>query len=371
MNTPNESPAGNRLMLIDCSRGMAALLVAIAHGIYFVNKPATFSLDPFHGTFRFGARAVDFFFVLSGFVIAYVHWSDLGRPKVLPSYFAKRFIRVYPILWIVAIPTIVAALLIQTAAMPAAWADRAEVIFGSLTLLPTHLPPVPIVVWTLKHEILFYALYAIVLWRPRVGAGLFAAWAGLCLFHTLQGFDSNFITDFLFSPYNLEFMLGVGCGYSMRKRTVRFPLALALLGTLLFFWAGVVFDEPPMMQTWIPNPTTPWQVAQFGFSSALIILGLSQLDLRWHIVPPKLLVLCGAASYSIYLVHLPVISLAIRVVKLADRYVTITPAVALALVVLAGVVAGIVVHLLVERPILKISRRALLPAKASGRESPV
>jgi peptidoglycan/LPS O-acetylase OafA/YrhL len=369
MTRNTNPPTGNRLMLVDCTRGIAAVAVAVAHGIYFVSKPTTFQVDPLHHHFRFGARAVDFFFVLSGFVISYVHWSDLGRKLILGSYAAKRFIRVYPILWIVALPVIAAALVVETGAIPPTWPERAGAIFGTLTLLPTPMPPVPIVVWTLKHEILFYALYALVLWRPRLGLGLFAAWAAACFYHGLGGMAANFITDFVFSPYNLEFMLGVGCGYFMRTRSVRFPLAVTLLGAALFLWAGITFQPPPLVHAWIPNPTTLWQVLQFGSGSALMVLGLSQIDLQRRVAVPKVLTLCGAASYAIYLIHLPVISLGVRIVKSGDRFVAISPLAAFVLLVLAGVTAGIALHLLVEVPMLRIVRRVILPSpKSTGRK---
>jgi peptidoglycan/LPS O-acetylase OafA/YrhL len=42
-----------------------------------------------------------FFFILSGFIITSVHWQDVGNARRLPGYIFKRFVRVYPIYWIV------------------------------------------------------------------------------------------------------------------------------------------------------------------------------------------------------------------------------------------------------------------------------
>jgi exopolysaccharide production protein ExoZ len=353
---------GNRMLLLDCSRGIAAILVVIRHASINVARPLYFGVDPFHGRMNFSERGVDFFFVLSGFIIAYVHWFDLGNKNRVSSYLTKRFIRIYPILWVVAIPYIVMSLLIGSDVMPADRAARWEVIAGSLSLWPTSQLPVPSVVWTLKHEVLFYLIFALVLCLPRLGTAVLVAWGSMCIYHLARGFESNFLTDFLLNTYNLEFLAGVACGWYMRNRSIRFPLVVSLVGVALFCHAASEFEYSPNTRPWIANPTTGWQVLQFGGSSVLIILGLAQLDLRGGIVPPRWLALLGAASYSIYLIHLPVNSLTCRLLRVASRYVPVTPLQAFFGVVLGGVLAGVALHLAVEAPLLSILRKKLLPA---------
>src|SRR5580693_2362423 len=51
--------------------------------------------------FAFGVAGVALFFVISGFIIFTVHRNDIGRPEMLRPYLIKRFIRIYPIYWIV------------------------------------------------------------------------------------------------------------------------------------------------------------------------------------------------------------------------------------------------------------------------------
>ncbi|HEX4150423.1 MAG TPA: acyltransferase, partial [Pirellulales bacterium] len=310
-----------------------------------------------HDWFLFGSRGVDFFFVLSGFVIAYVHWSDLGRSERIPRYAAKRFVRVYPVLWAVSIPMICASWLISSEYLPASWQDQFNIATTSLTLLPSQLPPLPDVAWTLKHEVLFYALYALVLCRPRLGSALLLGWAALCASYLAGGHDSNFLVDFLLSPYNLEFLLGVGCGWLMRNRSVPCPRLIFGLGLVGFIAAGFSYVPPPVLHAWDPNPTTGGQLAGFSLSSALIILGLAQISLSRPTTVPRPLALLGNASYSIYLIHVPAISAACKALKLAVGEVD--PLVALALASSAGALAGVGMHLLVELPILKAGRQAL------------
>jgi peptidoglycan/LPS O-acetylase OafA/YrhL len=53
-----------------------------------------------------GRCGVDFFFILSGVVIFMAHSNDLSKPSRIRPFLWKRFRRIYPIYWIMLIPTI-------------------------------------------------------------------------------------------------------------------------------------------------------------------------------------------------------------------------------------------------------------------------
>src|SRR5262249_9117978 len=84
---------------IQAARGIAALLVVAFHltGLSQRLWNQTFA----GGFFAFGWAAVDLFFVLSGFIIYYVHGRDIVRPERLRPYAWRRFARIYPIYAIV------------------------------------------------------------------------------------------------------------------------------------------------------------------------------------------------------------------------------------------------------------------------------
>ena len=50
--------------------------------------------------FQFGHAGVDLFFVISGFVILFVHWEDIGRPQRISRYAGRRLTRILPIYWV-------------------------------------------------------------------------------------------------------------------------------------------------------------------------------------------------------------------------------------------------------------------------------
>src|SRR4051812_16613211 len=79
-------------------RGLAALLVVFSHA---QNIYAKYGPSPgWPVLFQFGSAGVQFFFVLSGFIMLWVHAADIGRPAAAGKYFHKRFIRIYPIYWV-------------------------------------------------------------------------------------------------------------------------------------------------------------------------------------------------------------------------------------------------------------------------------
>ena len=76
--------------VLDSWRGVAALLVAIFHlNLY----SALYPLDFIRNAYLF----VDFFFVLSGFVITHSYAARLGTIEELGSFALKRFGRLWPL----------------------------------------------------------------------------------------------------------------------------------------------------------------------------------------------------------------------------------------------------------------------------------
>ncbi len=81
--------------LLDGLRGVAALLVVFYHifeGLSFAagGTPIT--------VVNHGYLAVDFFFILSGFVIGYAYDDRLGRTMTLGNFFKRRLIRLHPMI---------------------------------------------------------------------------------------------------------------------------------------------------------------------------------------------------------------------------------------------------------------------------------
>lgn len=94
--------------ILDGLRGVAALLVVWYHvfeGFQFAgNKPIIDFINH-------GYLAVDFFFILSGFVIGYAYDDRLGKSLTIGGFFRRRLIRLHPMLVMGALIGIVSFLL--------------------------------------------------------------------------------------------------------------------------------------------------------------------------------------------------------------------------------------------------------------------
>jgi peptidoglycan/LPS O-acetylase OafA/YrhL len=94
-----------KLLGIEAVRGVAALLVVLFHAGRLLSGPKDYGSLPLGGVFDFGRAGVDVFFVLSGFIISFIHardvTSDAGpRRRRLATFARKRLLRIYPSYWI-------------------------------------------------------------------------------------------------------------------------------------------------------------------------------------------------------------------------------------------------------------------------------
>ena len=95
------SAAAKRFEYIEIGRGIASLLVVCFHATAIIGLPKYFGRLPLDGLFSFGYAGVDFFFVLSGFIIFFSTSKNHANPASVITYVKHRLIRIYPIYWVV------------------------------------------------------------------------------------------------------------------------------------------------------------------------------------------------------------------------------------------------------------------------------
>jgi peptidoglycan/LPS O-acetylase OafA/YrhL len=335
---------GQRLERLNALRGPAAILVVLYH----VRQIASIEMGS-AGAFefwRFGHAGVDLFFVLSGFVIYWVHRRDVGKPLATRHFLARRLIRVYPPMWIVTTGVLIGALV----AAHAVHAEKMNVWFivrsyllwpiqGALPLLPP--------AWTLSHEVKFYALFAVAIaaprrvWRPVLAAALIGS-VVTGVVETVAPTVLPFAVAFVFSPYNLEFAAGVAIAAYVRDHRIPAPSAWGAIG--LIAWVIAATRDQSLAA---PDVA---QVIRYAVPSAIIVLAVAALDLQWPPFHRPALKLFGDASYAIYLIHLPVVIVAIR---LAARLGMKPNVLTLVAVAVAATVAGLIFHRAIERPVTR------------------
>ena len=159
MNIPGQSLRSDHIVGIDLLRFVAAFMVVLFHyGSFGRLQPEQYAALPdrafpmLDGWTQYGWVGVQFFFVLSGYVIALS-----ARGGDWKAFLTKRALRILPALWICAS----VALLVRVAVSGQIW-DRLADWARSVVLLPKG-PYIDGVIWTLVVEVVFYATVATVL----------------------------------------------------------------------------------------------------------------------------------------------------------------------------------------------------------------
>lgn len=344
-SAPNTGARRATIDTLQVGRFLAAFAVLLFHANLTLALPKYFGVE-YAPAVRAGFSGVEFFFILSGFIIALAHWRDQPGGAAVKRFALKRFVRLYPPLWVAIAIVVVAMIGLGTADSTSPLFLRG--IIETALLLPAEEEQVLAVAWTLRHEVLFYAVFAIWLWKPQIGwpLGIF-----MLLGSVAGGFiASDYPMDFLFSPHNALFGMGVAAAWAYRTRatTIRHPLALLGVGAGLF---AIVWTMVSMGL--VSDKTAVWP---FGLGAMLAVLGAACWEAQRHPVMPRALVFLGDASYSIYLIHFIAISLAAKIAVRLDAMLSLPGLLWFLLVSAAALVAGIGFHLIVERPLLRMSR---------------
>lgn len=356
----NNSPVAKnqKLNLIQAFRGLAALLVVLFHATQI--SEAQFNYLFLNNFFIFGDSGVDLFFVLSGFIIFYIHRSDINVKTKFKSFILKRFVRIYPIYWLLTILALFSYFFV-----PALWDKTYTLTLGgiikSIFLIPQEQYPVVGVGWTLSYELLFYFMFSLLIFlRPKLSVPIVSGWLlltlGLFFLETFSSFEATpFYLKFLFSRYNLEFIFGVIAAYLVYKIRFKIKVNQAFLvlnlGVILFALCCIFFKPGELLNI---------RIIAYGISSMLIILGAALIDLIAPLKIPTFLLHLGNASYSIYLTNKTLLrllsggALEVKLERAFGYFLTMS------LIIVVTVALGCLVYSSVEKPLLEFSRKKLV-----------
>ena len=279
------------LVSVQALRALAAWVVVFHHvmQVFF-----DFQADSLVGWLfaERGAVGVDIFFVISGLVI---YLSTQGKSITPWRFMLNRVLRIVPAYWFY---SLLAALIIALAnpVMPVQAFDLHHLLL-SLFFIPAENPggfglyPTLNVGWTLNYEMFFYLLFAlafIVTERLRL---IFIAVA-LALFGWLA--TQPWLSDFYRNSIVYEFVLGMLLGAAYTRGWIRQGLWLPLLISACSLLTIYHFDNSMRLLHW-------------GLPSALIVASCIAME-PWF-SGKRLLIYLGNCSYSVYLLHVIVLSL--------------------------------------------------------------
>lgn len=335
------------LELVEISRGIAALLVVCFHATGIIAAGKYFGVTPLGGLFNFGYSGVDFFFVLSGFIIYLSTATQHQNISAVGIYLKRRLIRIYPIYWAVAL-TFLPLLLIFGATSTTQGLGTTEII-KDFFLLPRADKPFITVAWTLRHEMLFYFSFLVYFINARLAAFYFIGWTLLIVFtHALQFQSDSSLLKFYLDLHNIEFVFGIFLAWFVIKHNWSSPKWFLPVGLILFLIGGgneVVFNEGVSL-------SFPDYHIIFGISSLLVIGGIATIRTPNNSLIKQSAVFLGKASYSVYLIHYLVLSIAIK----ALINIGTSPVFSFFSLVLLGIMSGGLLYQYIERPLLRFVR---------------
>lgn len=305
--------------LLDGLRGVAALMVIWYH-IF-----EGFATSPMDQRFNHGYLAVDFFFILSGFVIGYAY-DDRWKTMKTKDFFKRRLIRLHPMVVLgavlgsitfciqgcekwdgsqVSISMVMLAMLMGIFLIPVAPGAGPEVR-GNGEMYPLNGPS-----WSLFFEYIGNILYALFIRKLSTKA--------LTVLVVLAGIGLASFAIFNFSGYG---HLGVGwsmADYNLIGGFLRllFSFSIGLLMTRVFkplqvrgaFWICSLAIIVLLSMPYIGGSEFPWMNGIYDSVCAIIIFPLLvYLGASGKTTDKKSSKICeflGNISYPLYIVHYP------------------------------------------------------------------
>jgi exopolysaccharide production protein ExoZ len=192
---------------------------------------------------------------------------------------------------------------------------------------------------------MFYAVFTLFFLSRRWLAGGLAAWLVVILLANTMYTPTGWLR-YPLSLLNIEFMLGVGAAWLVRRQALRgYSPLVATLGVVIAGFALWLMAQ---------NQVNYFRLL-FAMGLALMVIGFALYEQSAHVRWPTVLLMVGNASYSIYLIHSPLLSITQRV---AGR-ISLTWPVAMVWGIVLSVLAGWAYHRIVERPALRFFHKRL------------
>ena len=334
-----------KLASLQILRGLAAVWVVVYHLEFLAAQYYHVSLGI--SLVHAGQLGVHLFFVLSGFIIFWIHGQDAGNASDIRSYYLKRVTRIYPLLIVLNVVKL-AYMAVSGYGVRQDKFDLSSML-GSFLLLPTTANYLIDVTWSLTYEIWFYLGFGILLllgrsalYRLGIGYGLLIMALNLPGVPQLEG-----LAHFIFDPRIMEFILGCVIAFSLRRQAGE--KTITSFSCLIFGMTGIAIG----LFMGLDETLSPLcSCLYWGIAFGGLLFGCLLLERTLDFSKLRLGILLGDASYSIYLAHsLTLNALAILFQKLLPSASGTALWLILAACGVAGLVSGVACYFWIERPL--------------------
>jgi len=317
-----------------------------------------------HLPVNIGAHGVDVFFVISGFIIAYIGARAPDR------FLLRRLIRIVPFYWAATVAVFALALLFPHL-MRTTQADFTQLVY-SLLFIPYETPdggmvPTLILGWSLNYEMYFYALFAVSLLVARRAAPLVcAALIAVVAFSIDASGTSSPSLRFYGRPLVFEFCYGIACFYllELAERHSESLRGLHRAGRGSLLAGGVLAAVAIGIEEHYAGLGWP-RFLVAGLPAMILVLCAVLLERIYGLSSKsRVMFALGESSYILYLIHPYIIYTILRlVVPHARAFQPLVIAALIAALLAISAAVAVAIHYGFERPVMQLLRARLLPGR--------
>lgn len=286
----------SRLHNLDYLRGLAAASIMFYHF-------TTWSFGEYDADTlirRIGIYGVAIFYVLSGLTLYHVYFKKLFITENIISFFKKRVLRIFPLLWLATLATIVLN-------RESPDATKLVLNLSGLFGLVAWDKYFAVGAWSIGNELVFYLLFPFLIIIARYSKKAFLLLSVLLLgVYTVFAFQildpsvqlsmqwKNYV-----NPLNQAFLFvggfAIGLFFENQRVSVLNGLLLIAAGFALFILYPASGDASQLV--------TDFARLSFTLSCFLICTGFYKIEFSKTNLITKILEITGKSSYSIYLLH--------------------------------------------------------------------
>ena len=363
----------HRFRSLDAFRGIAALIVVVHHVMLSLPDGIRARLDFIESPFGMGGRfAVMLFFVLSGFVLSLPYFA--GTNLAYGPYLVRRFIRLYPPFAFAVLISALLCWLLGGPVLPIAsswlndpWSEplTAGVVISHLLMTGIGVRqsisldgPIWSIIIEMRVSLIFPLLVLYIRRLGLVGVAIALAVAFVCaksqtaLGENTAGLVGESLagTLLLTGRYIVMFLLGVMLAARLDRIRETFLKAPPMLHAMIF--AGMVCIWVVAAYTKAMEPHRGYLDVFAGVFTLYLIVSCVAFPKVSAMLSGRICLWLGDISYSLYLIHLPVL---MSMFYLLYGHVSLIWIIALSFP--AMLIAGHLMHRWIEVPSMNLGRK--------------
>jgi peptidoglycan/LPS O-acetylase OafA/YrhL len=316
---------------MDMLRGVAAISVCLFHCCFageFLPHESVLSTIA-----QFGDKGVQIFFILSGYIIPYSLYQSKYTPRNIGNFLLRRILRIHPPYLLALFLTVTSLSLVLKQPLDLSVESVLNNFFYTVPYSSS--PWLLNVSWTLGIELQFY--FVVGLFFPFFcSKKRVVRWFSILLF-LFACFSSSFFSAFanpwyIFPTWTPFFVLGIII-FLYENRLIPKP-DFILLSLLTF--TVLLFEYTKLLSA----------VSFLTFFFILLCPRLNEVGMTTYL---------GKISFSIYLIHLPVILLTAHFMKIKNM-ISVSSDFAVLTLLTSSVISGVLFFYVCEKPFLILAK---------------